>query len=553
MEPEQDEGNIEYKLKLVGKSKHRIEGIATQMRYRCEEGGSECIYNIGVEDDGTIVGVTREEYDETLKTLNTAATLNKYVVTQLTSTEVDDDKSIYEVMVREHNEDKYIDIKVAIAGNVNAGKSSFLGVLTSGVLDNGRGSARLTVFNYPHEVKTGRTSSIGQHIVGFDERGSIINYNNANGRISWPEIVRKSSKVVTLYDLAGHEKYLKTTILGLSTSQPDVCLILVEANKGIKSSKATKKKKCISNMTKEHIFLCITLNIPFAIIVTKIDMMEDRQKILKETISDINKLIKHPCIRRQPIKVKTNEDVLICARQVKTCSVVPIFTISSVSGHGLDHIKMFLNVLEKRPDVADKKKVEYHIDNKWSVSGVGTVVGGHLVSGSININDKLWIGPNNGKYEHVTVRSIQCKRVPVQTVGHGSYVCLGLKKYNRSDVRRGNVMVSHVSQHVLCTKFTATIKVMKCHSTTIRIGYEASVHASSIRQSATLTHILDKVNSRDPKSTNNDNILRTGDTATCKFEMLYQPEFIVPGTRFLLCENRTKVIGTITEVENTSK
>ena len=108
--------------------------------------------------------------------------------------------------------------------------------------------------------------------------------------------------------------------------------------------------------------------------------------------------------------------------------------------------------------------------------------------------------------------------------------------------------MSETSQQVLCTKFKASIKVMKSHSTTVRIGFEPVVHALAIRQTVRLVEIQDKVNSRHPDKENDDNILRTGDTGLCTFEMKYQPEFIVPGTRILLCENRTKVIGVITEI-----
>ena len=34
--------------------------------------------------------------------------------------------------------------------------------------------------------------------------------------MSWPDIVNESSKIITFTDLAGHEKYLKTTIHGIS-------------------------------------------------------------------------------------------------------------------------------------------------------------------------------------------------------------------------------------------------------------------------------------------------------------------------------------------------
>ena len=62
MEAEKEDGNVEYKLKLLDISSERIEKLASQMRYRCNEGFSECIYNLGVEDDGRMTGITEEEY-----------------------------------------------------------------------------------------------------------------------------------------------------------------------------------------------------------------------------------------------------------------------------------------------------------------------------------------------------------------------------------------------------------------------------------------------------------------------------------------------------------
>ena len=57
---------------------------------------------------------------------------------------------------------------------MDAGKSTFLGVLTQGLLDNGRGSARLNLFRHLHEVHSGRTSSISYDILGFDTNGQVI-------------------------------------------------------------------------------------------------------------------------------------------------------------------------------------------------------------------------------------------------------------------------------------------------------------------------------------------------------------------------------------------
>ncbi len=51
---------------------------------------------------------------------------------------------------------------------VNAAFAAALlvGVLASGELDNGRGRARLHCFNHRHEIESGRTSSVGEQILG---------------------------------------------------------------------------------------------------------------------------------------------------------------------------------------------------------------------------------------------------------------------------------------------------------------------------------------------------------------------------------------------------
>jgi len=64
-----------------------------------------------------------------------------------------------------------------------------------------------------------------------------------------------------LIDLCGHEKYLKTTMLGMVGMVPDYILVVVGANFGL------------SWMTKEHLGIALALEIPFFIVVTKIDMV----------------------------------------------------------------------------------------------------------------------------------------------------------------------------------------------------------------------------------------------------------------------------------------
>lgn len=115
-----------------------------------------------------------------------------------------------------------------MVGNVDAGKSTLLGVLTHGELDNGRGFARQKLFRHKHEIESGRTSSVGNDILGFDSEGNVVNKPDSHGgSLEWTKICEKSTKVITFIDLAGHEKYLKTTVFGMTGHLPDFCMLMV--------------------------------------------------------------------------------------------------------------------------------------------------------------------------------------------------------------------------------------------------------------------------------------------------------------------------------------
>jgi GTPase len=65
------------------------------------------------------------------------------------------------------------EIRVAVIGNVDSGKSTLVGCLTKNIKDDGRGFARQYVFNYQHESETGRTSSIAEEILGYKNHKSV--------------------------------------------------------------------------------------------------------------------------------------------------------------------------------------------------------------------------------------------------------------------------------------------------------------------------------------------------------------------------------------------
>ena len=56
---------------------------------------------------------------------------------------------------------------------MEAGKSTLVGVLTHGEMDNGRGRSRLNLFRHLHEIQSGHTSSISHEILGFSSGGQV--------------------------------------------------------------------------------------------------------------------------------------------------------------------------------------------------------------------------------------------------------------------------------------------------------------------------------------------------------------------------------------------
>jgi len=527
LEKEKDYGNIEYKKLLTNLDNDTINKRITQMKYRLYEGMGEAFYFIGVSDDGSIIGITEDEYKETVTNLELIANKNNSSVIKITES-TKNNKWAGEFLIRENDANDYIDIKIGVAGNVDSGKSTTIGTLTKGILDDGRGKARLHVFNYKHEVNSGRTSSIGHQIMGFDKNGNIINDKLERSNASvWSEIASKSAKVISFYDLAGHEKYLRTTIYGLSSIYPDYCLIMIGANMGI------------NHMTREHIGLCINLKIPFIILITKIDIVPEN--VLEETMQKINNMCKNR-VRKIPYYIKDKYDIINVIKNIKSDSIVPIMQISNVTNFNLELLKSLFNLLPVRNDYNQNidKHVELLIDNKYSVAGHSSIVSGILKSGILKVNENLLIGPfHDSTYKQVKVRSIHLNYKEIKEAKAGSFICVSLKNINRRDIKKGMVLLTDNNELKLAVKkFQAEIHIL--HSpTTIKEGYQPFVHIEQVRQSVKMTNIINK---------ENDNILRTGDKAIVNLEFVIKPEYVKTGMKLIFREGKVKAIGKIISI-----
>mmetsp|Transcript_28154 Transcript_28154/g.57670 ORF Transcript_28154/g.57670 Transcript_28154/m.57670 type:complete len:588 (+) Transcript_28154:145-1908(+) len=521
IDSEPQEGNIEYKLMLLDPTEERLNHLVTQMQWRLNEGNGEAFYAIGVEDDGTCTGLSDDQLMaslETVKRMSEACNCDMSLLQRRKAKR----GWVAEVLVRRRAEEgDFIDMRVAVVGNVDSGKSTLVGVLASGKLDNGRGLARSQVFRHRHEAETGRTSSVSHHVIGFNAQGSLINHTSLHPKSS-PEIVRESSKVVTFVDLAGHEKYIKTTVYGMTGSVPDYTMVVVGANMGVQ------------RMTREHLGVALALKCATFFVVTKIDMCP--QHVLQNTLNELIRIIKSPGIRRIPLLVQNEADVVSAAKAMGNgARIAPIFKVSNTTGENLPLLHLWLNLVPAQKDEDCQKSNEpaqFHIDDTFTVTGVGAVVGGTLMRGRVSLKTNLVLGPDShGAFVPVQLKSIMNKSLPVTGARAGQSVTLALKKVKRGQIRKGMVLIDAALAPKASVRFVAEIVVLH-HATTISPGYQPVVHTLTVRQACRVVSMVKES-------------MRTGDRATVTFEFLFRPEFLTLGANLLFREGRTKGIGRI--------
>jgi len=173
-------------------------------------------------------------------------------------------------------------IAIGIGGSVDSGKSSFVGVLFTGKLDNGNGSARESVAIHPHEIESGRTSAISTRYIHTSDHDAVV-----------------------LVDLCGHDAYFGTTTFGASSHFLDYAFLIVSPNRGI------------LKMTEQHIRLFISLNIPILVVITHVDNIPEHEyeKCQKSIVKVFAKYAGSKCLVEFVNDMKCKENIEIIKKK----------------------------------------------------------------------------------------------------------------------------------------------------------------------------------------------------------------------------------------------
>jgi GTPase len=290
LEAEDDAGAVEYKWRLVNVGEVRLQHLMTQMQFRVGEGEGECIYEIGVEDDGLPRGLGAQDFDSSIATLRSMADRLGFTMTVLFERVVSTEPYLRCAEIRVRNTRQHVrPVRVAVVGDAGAGKSTLTGVLTDGDLDNGQGSARQAVFNHRHELQTGETSSVSRRLLGFDGAGDIINYgddvqkkraaDDGNKYVADAAeltdrlLVERSKSLVALLDLPGQSRRMQTTWSALLGRRPHCgCVVMNALN---------------PTPAEHHMRLFAAIDLPFFVILTNQDRLTS-PLVLAELVARID-------------------------------------------------------------------------------------------------------------------------------------------------------------------------------------------------------------------------------------------------------------------------
>ncbi len=550
---EQDGGSVEFKERLL-RNVHleggRRESLAAQLRHRLLSGNGEATYVVGVTDDGGLAGIDHDTFSESMDVLSLlaeeadahiddvqtwgigseAGTASDSQVARDSESPSDhasgsvtrkqtansrDDGLVGVAQVRDgsilETDDEHL--VVGTAGHVDHGKSTLVGSLVTGTADDGDGATRAYLDVQPHEVERGLSADLSYAVYGFDDDGPV-HVRNPDRKADRAKVVEEADRLVSFVDTVGHEPWLRTTIRGLVGQKLDYGLLVVAADDGP------------TQTTREHLGVLLATELPTIVAITKTDAVSEER--VEEVEREVERLLRD--VDKSPLRVARHG--VDAAMEEINERVVPIVTTSAITMDGLDILDELFDRLPKTSQ--DAGEFRMYVDRSYSVTGVGAVASGTVMSGEVEAGDELLLGPMpDGRFQEVEVRSIEMHYHRVDQARAGRIVGIALKGVKESAIERGMVLLPREADPDPVREFEAEVMVLN-HPTRIGDGYEPVVHLETIGEAASF-------------SPENGRLL-PGDTGEATVRFKFRPYLIEEGQKFVFREGRSKGVGTVTDV-----
>jgi elongation factor 1-alpha len=228
--------------------------------------------------------------------------------------------------------------------------------------------------------------------------------------------------------------------------------------------------------------------------------------------------------------------------------IVPVISISNKNGYNIDNLHKIIYKIPPRDKFINQssKGTIVYLDGNFSVPGIGLVVSGMIKEGSIKVKQKMFMGPYNGEFVPIMIRSIHNNlREDILEIDSNVQGCFAIKFLDitipRSSIKKGFVLIDNVNnwKNNVVSSFVARVKILH-HSSAIETGYCPVVHCGPIKQSAYMKLLND----------NNNNSLKTGDSSIVSFTFARHSELIEENMIMFFRDGTTKGVGEVVSLIN---
>lgn len=543
--PESEKGNHEYKWDLSELRETEMNKKSIQMFRRIYNGNGQAVYSIGVKDNGEISPLPLNKFETTVANLqNLASSIRAIMILhKVKETIIDNEPHFHADYIIEITPGtaKYVNINAVVCGPVDAGKSTTVGVLTTGIKDNGGGKARSTVLRHRHEMIRGQTSDTSYRIIGFDEEGKYLNPEICSRGYNTREVISRSTSTITLIDLPGHDMYLNNTTLGFLGSGPEMGIVMVNSNSGISDGVDTARE----DTTFRHIQLLYTYQIPFIIIMTMVDVTTKER--LSYTVKQISRTLKNINENLKYFPINNLEQVETAISSFGS-NFVPTFAISNVTHKNYDLLLDFLSRVRPKKD----RGYFFNFDELCipishiyrSVKGVGIVLSGIINSGTVKKGDTVMIGPDfSGKYHELTVKGVQMNLENIETGVKGDHIALSFRgKFPPVDISKGMMILSPEIPLIAVSQIKVSIKVSGKLSSSLGVGAMPTGFIANRRTTFKIIEFEDVTRFTEETLSEEIKYLVPNREYIITLETL-RPVFAVSGTKVLIYEGNMLADG----------
>jgi selenocysteine-specific elongation factor len=213
--------------------------------------------------------------------------------------------------------------------------------------------------------------------------------------LGYAQLVLPSGRGLSLVDVPGHERFVRTMVAGASGI--DMYLMAIAADDGVMPQ------------TREHAVVLRALGIETGVVaVTKSDLADPEVALLE------------------------------AAELVPEAQAV---AVSARTGEGLDALRAALEraagSVSSRAELSAPTRL--HVDRVFTIRGAGTVITGTLWSGLVGRGDELVLLPSGRR---VRVRGVQVHDHPLDRAAAGQRVAVNLVGVSLSEVARGDVLAA---------------------------------------------------------------------------------------------------------------